>query len=396
MCDNENTSIDIKKKKGRPRKIEQPVTDTQNTEQKKKRGRKKKEPVVEEVKQKKKRGRKAAVKFFSSSIRKQIPLTTVIQDNDNFILHLEVKEDEKQNESDDLKLLTYQEGDLKRDVLMEIKNDQNDNETLDVLTDQSLADFIDNEENELLELYEERIKCRNDQDKLSVKHILTKTHVNSEDRIPDKPNECEHSKSEGFFKILQPFIQNEEWLHHTNVSCWWCCHTFNSIPLGLPMYYDESKYKFRVKGVYCSFACILAYINDYKLERYNPLVKLLYAKITGTQVTKKQIIQAPPRCSLQMFGGKMTIDEFRSLANEDKIAKMVEYPMFVSRDYIEEIDIKNVKNANVKLFNDTMHHYNVKTLDNQRIEDAKLRLQTQINATTITGSNTIDKFIKIS
>ena len=34
-----------------------------------------------------------AIKYFSSSIRKQIPLTTVIENTDNYLLHIDVKDD---------------------------------------------------------------------------------------------------------------------------------------------------------------------------------------------------------------------------------------------------------------------------------------------------------------
>ena len=92
----ENVNISVKKKKGRPRKnpIELPQDVEVVPQEKKKRGRKKKEKVEEEVKQKKKRGRKAALKFFSSTIRKKIPLTTIIYDNDKSILHLDIKDEE--------------------------------------------------------------------------------------------------------------------------------------------------------------------------------------------------------------------------------------------------------------------------------------------------------------
>ena len=90
--ENEDVVI-IKRKKGRPRKeVVENVPAV--PEEKKKRGRKKKEVVVEEIKKKKKRGRKAAVKYFSSSIRKKIPLTTVLQDKNNYILHLDVKDED--------------------------------------------------------------------------------------------------------------------------------------------------------------------------------------------------------------------------------------------------------------------------------------------------------------
>ena len=107
--DIKDSDVVVKRKKGRPRKDTSNVQDApKQPEEKKKRGRKKKEVVVEEVKQKKKRGRKAAVKYFSSSIRKKIPLTTVLQDNDNYILHLDVKDNDvdklNENETNDLNI----------------------------------------------------------------------------------------------------------------------------------------------------------------------------------------------------------------------------------------------------------------------------------------------------
>ena len=73
---------------------------------------------------------------------------------------------------------------------------------------------------------------------------------------------------------------------------------------------------------------------------------------------------------------------------------MIQYPMFVSKDYIEEVDIMNVKRVNQNVFTETQQiSYN--NLDDKRIEDAKNRLS-QIEKTTVTLGNTIDKFIKIS
>ena len=115
-------NLNEKRKKGRPKKNLQIIkTDVANTtvetvstnpivgqeDEKKKRGRKKKEVVEEEVKIKKKRGRKAALKYFSSSIRKQIPLKTNIVDNENSILFLDIKE------SNDNTTFTYDSFDTK-------------------------------------------------------------------------------------------------------------------------------------------------------------------------------------------------------------------------------------------------------------------------------------------
>jgi hypothetical protein len=415
--------------------------------EKKKRGRKKKEVVVEEIKQKKKRGRKAAVKYFSSSIRKKIPLTTVIQDNNNYILHLDIK-----NENADKKSLTYDtlssafsdmqletSGDKLIDSVFEkLKNDEVENvkkeirEMLD--NDQSiLADYLeknnkreqqeeDDQEDEetdntdhhcqetsLRDLYEKRIEFRESQDKQLVNklenlhqdegflnELLHESSSNQEGKdINSQRQEYQTTnRKQGYFELLYNFVHNEEWLAKTDVCCWWCCHRFDTIPLGLPMDFHARVKKFRVKGVFCSFACMMSYKADYHYGASDYLIKYLYKKITGEGCYGVNLEKAPPRCALKMFGGELTIEEFRNSSKEHKVYKMVEYPMYVSRDYVEEVDISNVKTINTRLFDE--HTFNrVVNLDEKRVQDAKHRLL-QMEKTTVTLGNTIDKFIKMT
>jgi hypothetical protein len=97
-----------------------------------------------------------------------------------------------------------------------------------------------------------------------------------------------------------------------------------------------------------------------------------------------------------MFGGQLSIEDFRNNFIENKIYKMVEYPMFISSDYMEEIDIKNIKIVNHKLFDKNEQQSKIfNNLDDKRVEDAKTRLSIIENA-TVTVGNTIDKFIKFS
>jgi hypothetical protein len=421
----------VKRKKGRPRKETTPQTDVPKPpEEKKKRGRKKKEVVVEEVKQKKKRGRKAAVKYFSSSIRKKIPLTTVLQDNNNYILHLDVKDDENTeaqksegfeidavNETQVTKRSETENADIPSIVnsvfeKLKTENDANINQLqkeYDELLEKEdaiLSQIFDNED-DLTELYEKRLEYREHQDsvlinKLEVIHkdnnIVDKIFSNefaTEELKSECVNDCqEQNRKKGFFELLRPFVDNETWLHNTDVCCWWCCHTFESVPLGLPVKYDELKKKFQVKGVFCSFSCMIAHNRSGKRNNTQEyLIKFLYNKLTGTILNDMNLEPAPPRCSLKMFGGELTIEEFRNSFKENKVYKMIEYPMFVCKDYIEEVDIQNVKRVNRNVFSETQHR--VSNLDDKRIEDAKIRLS-QIERTTITLGNTIDKFIKIS
>jgi hypothetical protein len=409
----------VKRKKGRPRKdatipvepkVKDEVTIDVNGEPvKKKRGRKKKDVVVEEVKQKKKRGRKAAVKYFSSSIRKKIPLTTVVQENNNFILHLDLKDDKQEVQKvDDVK----GENSIIDTVFDTLKNEielTDDVEGLvedfeDIKIDKGLG--VD-----LKELYKSRIESRETQDKMLVQKLemlhndesfinklvydknneVSKETINNKNLVEAKTQK--ENRKKGFFEILYKFVHNSDWLEKTDVHCWWCCHQFESLPIGLPIDFDTATKKFRVKGVFCSFACMVAYKNEQKYRNKDSLIKYMYKKL-GEGNGNSVLPCAPPRCVLKMFGGDLTIEEFRSSTNENKMYKMIEYPMFMSKEYVEEIDILNIKNANVKVFDDTSFT-KVVSLDDKRVADAKMRLL-QIEKSTVTVGNTIDKFINFT
>ena len=183
--------------------------------------------------------------------------------------------------------------------------------------------------------------------------------------------------------------------------------------------------KFRVKGNYCSFACMLADNKDYKHNSYiSSLYKQLTCGLLGDSDTyikslehsldyldinaKNKYIQsiknlivnklevAPPRSCLKMFGGKLTIEEFRNSTKERKIYKMIEYPMYVSRDWIEEIDIQCVKDINKTLFNLQDNHTNIQSLTSDKINNIKQRnvdSNNNKNKNIVINNNNINKFI---
>lgn len=478
----ENENISIKKKKGRPRKnpIEVKDESVPNVPQeKKKRGRKKKEKVEEEVKQKKKRGRKAALKFFSSTIRKKIPLTTVIYDNDKSILHLDIKDDE-----DDLKKsITYdvlkseynkddtifgtklsnletgkrtfdsesdQESDYDDDDDDDGDGDSDEQSDTDIPKtfvngkndDDILCEYIDNKENiDITELYEKRLQNRLKQDDQLIKNLenlhnddnlLSKllNNVNQQVKatkpIVDKTVEKTDLKKKGIFMVLSKFIDTHGWLDKTDSCCWWCCHKFDSIPIGMPVDYNDKLKKFRVKGVFCSFACMLASDNGmtvksksmitylykqltggYTLDLKDEYIKMLYKDATIQELFKdnpeyqdeyiqslasfidEPLEKAPPRCSLKMFGGDLDIDEFRNSTKERKVYRMVEYPMYISRDYVEEVDIQNLKKINKNLFGKQQYVQQSNTLDDKKLEEVKNR----VTSSVVVTNNSIDRFI---
>ena len=97
---------------------------------------------------------------------------------------------------------------------------------------------------------------------------------------------------------------------HTNIACWWCCHSFNNIPLGIPEYINKNE--FNLSGCFCSFNCMMAYnidLNDYKLWDRQSNIYQMKNKIDPEN--KMSIHPAPPRQTLNMFGGPLDINKFR-------------------------------------------------------------------------------------
>ena len=108
-----------------------------------------------------------------------------------------------------------------------------------------------------------------------------------------------------------------EWTTKTDLCCWWCCHKFDTVPLGLPERYLNDT--FYLYGCFCSFNCAQAYnlnTNEHKIwERYS-LLNFLKKKICDNNNIEYKnfdfICPAPPRQALNIFGGIMTIEEFRN------------------------------------------------------------------------------------
>lgn len=484
-----NVTIEIKKKKGRPRKNPLPDIKPAEEVEKKKRGRKKKEKVEEEPKIKKKRGRKAALKYFSSTIRKKMPLTASIHDNDKSILHLNIKEDnndlKKQITYDVLKneyissipkinkdgkviwdIDTVPEGNENlhtnindNNVTSAVNHEQEDNDN----DNDILYDYIEqSNENQLdvEELYEKRLAIRLKQDnslmeKLQNLHqddtLISRLLNNMEKKIKSnkvkvKVNSENDTRKQGFFKVLKVFVESENWLDKTDVCCWWCCHHFDTVPVGIPVDYNSKTNKFRVKGIFCGFSCLLAYKksdnNTFGTHRTTSLITFMYKKLTGklpggntdslknlsstspnlseifdennqvdvklkenyinsiTSFISTPLKEAPHRSTLKMFGGELSIEEFRNSTKESKIYKMINYPLYVSRDYAEEVDLQKIKDVNTLFFNQNkskslyqQNHQNNTERTEKQIEEAKKRI-TNTNSIIVTNNNSIDRFIK--
>ena len=120
----------------------------------------------------------------------------------------------------------------------------------------------------------------------------------------------------------------------TDISCWWCCHQFDTFPVCAPFKYDIKSKVFKVKGCFCSFNCAKAYIDTDRMIRDKSLLNLL--KKILTEDISYNIKKALPREILKKFGGPMSIQEYRESFNMLDKYSVNTYPMIYSPLQLEE------------------------------------------------------------
>jgi hypothetical protein len=101
-----------------------------------------------------------------------------------------------------------------------------------------------------------------------------------------------------------------KWKEKTNLCCWWCVHKFDNPPFGLPIKFENNKYE--IQGCFCSLNCAKAYNikeNNYRTSEINSLIEDFRRELFGEKSGSVQV--APPRQTLNIFGGYLTIEDFR-------------------------------------------------------------------------------------
>ncbi len=309
-----NNKDDVKKEPKKRGRKPKPKTEEDNIVKiPKKRGRKPKPKTSKDniVKIPKKRGRKPKEKVYSVLNSNKNNLNEL---DNNIILHLPIKssdieDSEKMGSLDLLKHDPEQKEPVPYDPHGKYKYSKLDN--IPVNNDpfeEELEEEIINEEN---------------------MDILLKSKVNILDTNFD------------FYDANK----NKQWPVKTNLHCLWCCHAFDTPPVALPIKLVRNK--FYVQGCFCSFNCAAAYNFDRgfqdKWERYS-LLHLLYKETYNTKF--KKILLAPPKEVLSVFGGHLSISEYRkNLITNEKSFKIINPPIISSIPKIEEnVTMKIIQN----------------------------------------------------
>lgn len=111
----------------------------------------------------------------------------------------------------------------------------------------------------------------------------------------------------------------KEWPVQTTIACWHDCHPFTTVPLPIPKLVKNSAglsaNTYSVYGVFCSGNCAVAYIlekNTYDQQQQLMLFKQMAINVFNLQSQHVfEFEPAPPRVFLKLFGGHLSIAEFR-------------------------------------------------------------------------------------
>lgn len=138
------------------------------------------------------------------------------------------------------------------------------------------------------------------------------------------------------------------WPSVTSIHCWHCCHPFSTTPISVPRIFSTSR-TYEVYGVFCSLNCAKKFVLDRGgYDQTQVLMQLNEICVSVFGLPANEVYSAkpaPPRFFLTMFGGHLTIEEFR--AHSLYCHTLLIMPPFVSHAMImESYNTRNVSKRN--------------------------------------------------
>jgi hypothetical protein len=114
----------------------------------------------------------------------------------------------------------------------------------------------------------------------------------------------------------------------TDVACFWCCHTFVNRPVVLPI--RDTGEHLEVTGNFCSPECACAYLFDMRQDSHTRWEQLALLYRVYGETCQGKIHPSPSRSVLKLFGGNLSIQEYRALIQSHKIRVDIHLPPMVS------------------------------------------------------------------
>ena len=172
----------------------------------------------------------------------------------------------------------------------------------------------------------------------------------------------------------------------TNIACFWCAHPFTWQPTIIPE--REEKGIYRVYGNFCSPCCSMAYLLQESLDTHVRWERIaLLHRMYGSLYTSGRIFPAPARESLKLFGGPMTIQEYRASVAAGRIRVDIQMPPMVS--ILGSIDTKPID------FYDSSMKHTISPLLGEIVPKAEEGLRLKRSKPLKEKESTLDSVLKI-
>jgi hypothetical protein len=186
------------------------------------------------------------------------------------------------------------------------------------------------------------------------------------------------------YKELQP---TKKIPSTTEIACFWCAHQFSWQPSVIPE--REEKTIYRVYGNFCSPNCCMAYLLHESLDTHVRWERIaLLHRLYGSLYSSGRIFPSPSRESLKLFGGPMTIQQYRGTIAGGKVRVDLQTPPMVS--ILGSIDTKPID------FYDSSMKHTISPLLGEVVPKAEEGLRLKRSKPLKERESTLDSVLKIA
>jgi hypothetical protein len=186
------------------------------------------------------------------------------------------------------------------------------------------------------------------------------------------------------YKELQP---TKKLPSTTEIACFWCAHQFSWQPSIIPE--REEKGTYRVYGNFCSPNCCMAYLLHESLDTHVRWERIaLLHRLYGGLYSSGRIFPSPSRESLKLFGGPMTIQQYRGTIAGGKVRVDLQTPPMVS--ILGSIDTKPID------FYDSSMKHTISPLLGEVVPKAEEGLRLKRSKPLKERESTLDSVLKIA
>lgn len=170
----------------------------------------------------------------------------------------------------------------------------------------------------------------------TVSEEIKPTLYESESVKEERPIQC-HMRVD-LMSAFKDTIRAKVLPSKTDISCFWCAHTFDSSPCVIPE--REVAGVYQVYGNFCMPECALAYLLHESIDPHARWERIALLHRIYDRLGSYRIFPSPPRESLKIFGGPLSIESYRATIKQGKVRVDMHMPPMVS--ILGSIDTKPI------------------------------------------------------